>query len=129
MMNETPNIEDEIATLSTLISQARELIATDHVIDLGNFAVKVEEFCKHVAADPPDDEERVNALIEALDSGKVVGAWLDTFSMEPYKGRLKNYNQVILTPHIASYTLEGRKAMELETVDNLIDAFLQINNG
>ena len=66
MMSETPNIEDEIAKLSTLISQARELVATDHVIDLGNFSAKVEEFCQLVATNPPEDAERVNALIEAM---------------------------------------------------------------
>ncbi len=66
MMSETPNIEDEIAKLSTLISEARELISTDHVIDLGNFSTKVEEFCQLVAANPPEDAERVNALIEAM---------------------------------------------------------------
>ncbi|MCH8853456.1 MAG: hypothetical protein IID41_12525 [Planctomycetes bacterium] len=66
MMSETPNIEEEIAKLSTLISEARELITTDHVIDLGNFSTMVEEFCKLVAANPPEDTERVNALIEAM---------------------------------------------------------------
>ncbi len=66
MMSETPNIEDEIAKLSTLISEARELITTDYVIDLGNFSTMVEEFCKLVAANPPADAERVNALIETM---------------------------------------------------------------
>ncbi len=65
-MSETPNIEDEIAKLSTLISEARELVTTDHVIDLGNFSTRVEEFCKLVAANPPEDSERINALIEAM---------------------------------------------------------------
>ncbi len=66
MMSETPNIEDEIAKLSTLISEAREQITTDHVIDLGDFSTRVQEFCKLVAANPPADAERVNALIEAM---------------------------------------------------------------
>ena len=69
------------------------------------------------------------ALIEALDSGKVAGAWLDTFCEEPYHGRLREYKQVILTPHIGSYTREGRKAMEIETADNLIEAFEKLKNG
>lgn len=69
------------------------------------------------------------ALIEALESGKVAGAWIDTFCKEPYDGRLKDYAQVILTPHVASYTLEGRRAMELETVDNLFEAFEKVRNG
>jgi len=50
-----------------------------------------------------------DALIEALNSRKVAGAWIDTFCKEPYDGRLKKYPQVILTPHVGSYTLEGRK--------------------
>jgi len=70
-----------------------------------------------------------DALIEALDSGKVAGAWLDTFCKEPYDGRLINYDQVILTPHVGSYTLEGRRAMELDSAENLIEVFRKINNG
>lgn len=63
------------------------------------------------------------ALIDALDSGKVAGAWLDAFSNEPYAGALMNYEQVILTPHVGSYTYEGRLQMELDAVDNLIRGF------
>ncbi len=62
------------------------------------------------------------ALKHALDSGKVAGAWLDTFSSEPYDGVLCDYKQVILTPHIGSYTLECRREMEMEAVENLIKA-------
>lgn len=64
-----------------------------------------------------------NALIAALESGKVAGAWLDTFWNEPYSGRLCDYEQVILTPHIGSYTDECRRQMEMEAVNNLIEAF------
>ena len=63
------------------------------------------------------------ALEKALVSGKVSGAWLDTFEGEPYTGNLSKYNQVILTPHIGSYTFEGRMRMELESVKNLLDGF------
>lgn len=63
------------------------------------------------------DEE---ALREALDSGRVAGAWLDTFGREPYDGPLTGYDQVILTPHVGSYTAEGRLQMELDAVENLI---------
>lgn len=63
------------------------------------------------------------SLIRALESGKIAGAWLDTFSTEPYTGPLINYPQVILTPHVGSYALECRRAMEIEAVNNLISAF------
>jgi len=63
-----------------------------------------------------------SSLIKALDEGRVAGAWMDTFENEPYTGPLTKYQQVILTPHVGSYTLECRKQMETEAVDNLIDA-------
>jgi D-3-phosphoglycerate dehydrogenase len=66
------------------------------------------------------DEE---SLVKALEQGKIKGAWIDTFDIEPYIGPLKKYPQVILTPHIGSYTLECRKSMEMEAVNNLISAF------
>jgi D-3-phosphoglycerate dehydrogenase len=69
------------------------------------------------------DEE---ALREALDSGRVAGAWLDTFGREPYDGPLTGYSQVILTPHVGSYTAEGRLQMELDAVENLIRAFREV---
>ncbi len=64
-----------------------------------------------------------DALCWALDNGVVSGAWLDTFVNEPYTGRLGDYPQVILTPHIGSYTLEGRRQMEIDAVKNFIAAF------
>ncbi len=63
------------------------------------------------------------ALIKALDGKKVAGAWLDTFSVEPYSGPLTKYPQVLLTPHIGSYTRECRKAMDMEAAQNLIKGF------
>ena len=62
------------------------------------------------------------ALIKALDEGIVAGAWLDTFEKEPYKGPLCNYENVILTPHIGSYTAECRQNMENEAVNHLLKA-------
>ena len=63
-----------------------------------------------------------NALIGALKSGKLAGAWFDTFSPEPYQGPLCDFPQVLLTPHVGSYTRECRKAMEMEAVENLLQA-------
>ena len=62
------------------------------------------------------------SLIKALDDEVVAGAWLDTFEQEPYNGPLTEYEQVVLTPHIGSYTAECRKKMETEAVENLLSA-------
>lgn len=64
-----------------------------------------------------------DALVQALESGKIKGAWMDAFVNEPYSGRLQKYPQVLLTPHVGSYTVEGRAQMEMDTVNNLISAF------
>ena len=64
-----------------------------------------------------------SSLIAALEDGKIKAMWLDTFKDEPYEGPLKKYPQVILTPHAGSYTVECRKSMEMQAVNNLIDAF------
>lgn len=66
------------------------------------------------------------ALITALENKILAGAWIDAFVDEPYAGRLKEFPQVLLTPHVGSYTLEGRKKMEMDTVNNLISAFEEI---
>jgi D-3-phosphoglycerate dehydrogenase / 2-oxoglutarate reductase len=67
-------------------------------------------------------------LRKYLDSGKVAGAWLDAFEHEPYYGPLKEYPQVILTPHVGSYTMECRKRMETEAVENLLTGFQEGEN-
>jgi D-3-phosphoglycerate dehydrogenase len=60
------------------------------------------------------------ALCDALDQGKVAGAWLDTFAEEPYKGPLQTYKQVVLTPHIGYSSDEARRQMEMEAAENLL---------
>ncbi len=60
------------------------------------------------------------ALVEALDAGKVGGAWFDVFWDEPYGGRLKEYRQVLLTPHVGTYTTACRREMETAAVRNVL---------
>lgn len=60
-------------------------------------------------------------LAKAIEDKTIAGAWLDTFEEEPYNGPLCNYPNVILTPHVGSYTAECRLQMETEAVDNLLN--------
>jgi D-3-phosphoglycerate dehydrogenase len=61
-----------------------------------------------------------DALVQALDSGKVGGAWFDAFWKEPYEGPLTQYDQVLLTPHVGTYTKQCRLGMESQAVKNLL---------
>ena len=73
--------------------------------------------------------EMVNelALVDALSSGKLAGVGLDVYGEEPYMGPLCGFEQVILTPHSATNTIETRSNMELKCVQNVLQ-FLQKNN-
>ncbi|MGH3010893.1 MAG: phosphoglycerate dehydrogenase [Gaiellaceae bacterium] len=51
------------------------------------------------------DEE---ALLEALETGKVAGAALDVFAEEPYSGPLLGLPNVVVTPHLAASTQEAQ---------------------
>ena len=62
------------------------------------------------------------ALAQILKKGDIGGAGIDTFEEEPYRGELTNFSNVILTCHMGSSAVETRKQMELETVNNLIEA-------
>jgi D-3-phosphoglycerate dehydrogenase / 2-oxoglutarate reductase len=49
-----------------------------------------------------------DALVDALKSGKVAGAALDVFSSEPYSGPLLEFDNVVVTPHLAASTDEAQ---------------------
>ena len=63
-------------------------------------------------------------LCEALEQNLLAGAALDVFENEPYEGRLTEFDNVILTPHIGSYAREARIQMEVDAVHNLLSALL-----
>ena len=50
-------------------------------------------------------------------------AALDVFEKEPYHGPLTELKNVVLTPHIGSYTQDTREELELEAVKNVINFF------
>ncbi|MDH4268633.1 MAG: hydroxyacid dehydrogenase, partial [Deltaproteobacteria bacterium] len=65
------------------------------------------------------DEE---ALIDALQEGKIAGAGIDTFRKEPPEDfrRLSEAGKVVLTPHIAAATEEAFVRMGIEAAQNTL---------
>ena len=68
-----------------------------------------------------------HALIKALETKKVAGAWIDVFEEEPYSGKLIEFSNVLLSPHMSSYTRECRVDMEVQAVQNLLKCFRELN--
>lgn len=61
-----------------------------------------------------------DALIAALDDGRLGGAGLDVLQGEPgAPDALRNRDTIVITPHVGSATIETREAMERLVVDNL----------
>lgn len=65
-----------------------------------------------------------DALLKALDSGKVAAAALDVFAEEPTKNeKLYTHERVSLTPHIGAQTAEAQERIGEEIVDIIVKHF------
>ncbi len=68
----------------------------------------------------------IEPLVEALNSGHLLGAALDVFPREPrsnsdeFVSPLRGMNNVILTPHIGGSTLEAQANIGLEVAEKLV---------
>jgi len=97
-----------------LMEETRNIIGAKELSTM-----KYNSFLVNTARGSLVDED---ALINALKDGTIAGTALDAFEIEPYTGDLLDFNNVLLTPHIGTYTEETRMIMEIETVENLINA-------
>src|SRR5262249_32027415 len=107
---------------SDIISLHIPLAATTHhLIDRSAFEkIKPGGFLINTARGDVLDEQ---ALIDALESGRLAGAGLDVYENEPnIPPKLLTLKNVVLLPHIGSATAEARNAMALLAVENAIDA-------
>lgn len=65
-----------------------------------------------------------DALVMALDSGKVAGAGLDVFEEEPTKREaLYKHPKISMTPHIGGSTAEAQERIGQETIDVIVNFF------
>jgi D-3-phosphoglycerate dehydrogenase / 2-oxoglutarate reductase len=63
-----------------------------------------------------------DALVAALESGKVAGAAIDVFPKEPYEGPLVHAPNVVVTPHLAASTEEAQDRAGVIVAEQVVAA-------
>ena len=107
--------EADVVTIHVSLNQD-----TRHLIDAGRLALmKPTAVLVNASRGPVVDEA---ALAEALQVGTILAAGLDVFEQEPHvHPLLLSLQNVIMSPHIASATIEARTAMAMLAAENLIE--------
>ena len=125
-----PSVENMLgaryeADLDTMIARADILTLhcpasdeTHHILSAARIAaMRPDAYVINTARGDLIDEE---ALIEALQSGRLGGAGLDVFSHEPaVDPRLLALPNVVAMPHLGSATIEGREASGEKVIANI----------
>jgi D-3-phosphoglycerate dehydrogenase len=119
-----------VDSLETLAKEADFLslhipysLETDKVFGKREFAaMKKTAFFINTSRGGVVDEE---ALIEALKEGVIAGAGLDVFAKEPpdKDNPLFSMDNVIVTPHLSSFTEDGKRKMGVAVVEGVLDVF------
>ena len=110
---------DRLVARSDIISLHCPLTAeTDKIINVERIALmKANAYIINSSRGELIDE---NALIEALETGRIGGAGLDVYTQEPaVDPRLFNIPNVVLLPHLGSATFEGREASGERVITNI----------
>jgi glyoxylate reductase len=117
-----------VATIEELLPQSDFvsihvplLDSTRHLINADRLKMmKPTAYLINTSRGPIIDER---ALAQALAEGWIQGAAIDVFEFEPdITPELKSLENIIITPHIASATLETRQQMSTLAANNIIEA-------
>lgn len=117
-----PTIETLLTEADVVSIHVPLLPSTHHLINATRLALmKKTAYLVNTARGPIVDEA---ALAAALQNGVIHGAAIDVFEFEPaITETLRTLENVIITPHIASATVETRNKMSEMTAQNLIAFF------
>lgn len=118
-------LDDVVEQSDFLLIHAPSTPQTHHIINREHLArMKKSAIIVNCARGEIIDEQ---ALVEALKSGGIEGAALDVFEQEPvaHDNPLLSMDNVVVSPHTAGMTFEGRKKVVDMAFQNIID----ISNG
>lgn len=116
------NIEDVLRQSDIVSLHVPLLPSTKHLMDDNKFKLmKRASFIINTSRGPVISEE---SLLKTLNEKTISGAALDVFEFEPQiNPELLKLQNIILTPHIASASIEARDAMAKTVALNIIDFF------
>ncbi len=109
---------DAISLHVPLTPQTERLIDTEQFQQMKDCTILINASRGNVVA--------IDALCAALDSGRVAGAALDVFPVEPksnddtFVSPLRQYDNVLITPHIGGSTLEAQANIAFEVASKLV---------
>jgi glyoxylate reductase len=111
--------EADVVSIHTPLTEATtRLIGAEELAAMRRDSVLV-----NTSRGPVVDEQ---ALVEALQRGTIAGAALDVFEREPeVPAALLELDNVVLTPHVGSATVEAREAMGMLCVEALRAVLLE----
>ena len=133
--NDDINLTVRVPTVSMDTMLANADFISLHVPFGGKALLGAEEFNKmkdgvviiNAARGGTVDED---ALLEALNNGKVAGAGLDVFENEPTPLKaLLEHPRVSLSPHIGASTLEAQRNIGIELAEKIIAYYNANGNG
>ena len=110
---------DVLFTQSDIVSiNCPHTAETHHLVDAHRLSqMRSDAYLVNTSRGEVLDE---NALIEALESGRIAGAGLDVYVNEPHVDRrFLNLANTVLLPHMGSATYEGRAAMGEKVIANI----------
>ncbi len=110
--------ESDFISLHTPLNPETRQLVGKREIEL----MKPTAFLINTSRGPVVDE---SALIAALGEGRIAGAGLDVFETEPLDSNsaLLRMDNVVLTPHLSSFTDEGRYRMGITVVEQVLQVF------
>ncbi|MDE2412258.1 MAG: D-glycerate dehydrogenase [Sphingomonadales bacterium] len=113
-----PDLEKLIAEADILSLHCPAAASTHHILNAARLSeMKPSAFIINTARGDLIDEE---ALIAALQEGRIAGAGLDVFAHEPQVDpRLITLPNVITLPHLGSATIEGREHAGEKVIANI----------
>ncbi|MEO0033730.1 MAG: hypothetical protein RIS94_3488 [Pseudomonadota bacterium] len=113
-----PDLDTLVAEADILSLHCPATPETLHLIDARRIALmKPDAYLVNTARGTIVEEE---ALIRALQEGRIGGAGLDVFEHEPMVDqRLRDHLNVAILPHMGSATFEGREASGAKVIANI----------